>query len=100
MNLYIEGEIDHYSPMPDNYFSEFSAAVLREYRGRLDLSRQSDTPLAAFPEHLVLPRLKNTWRDSATAVVGAWIGLIYQITSVDRHQPFMNGVDIDNPLGL
>jgi len=26
--------------------------------------------------------------------------LIYQITSVDRHQPFMNGVDIDNPLGL
>jgi len=100
MNLYIEGEIDSHSPMPEHYFSEFSAAVMREYRGRINLSLQSGTPLAPFPEHLVLPKLKNTWRDSATAVVGAWIGLIYQITSVDRHQPFMRGVDADNPLGL
>jgi homoserine O-succinyltransferase len=100
VNLNIQGEIDNDSPMPDHYFSEFSAAVMREYRGRVNLSRHSDAPLTAFPEHLVLPNLKNTWRDSATAVVGAWIGLIYQITSVDRHQPFMRGVDLDNPLGL
>jgi len=100
VNLYIQGEMDTYSPIPENYFGDFSAAVMREYHGRVDLSRNSDTPLTSFPEHLVLPNLKNTWRDSATAVVGAWIGLIYQITSVDRHQPFMQGVDADNPLGL
>jgi homoserine O-succinyltransferase len=100
VNLEIQPEIDNDNSMPEHYFGEFSAAVMREYRGRVNLSRQNDAPLTAFPEHLVLPHLKNTWRDSATAVVGAWIGLIYQITSVDRHQPFMRGVDVGNPLGL
>jgi len=44
--------------------------------------------------------LKNTWQDTASAVVGRWVGLIYQYTNVQRLKPFMEGVDIDNPLGL
>jgi homoserine O-succinyltransferase len=86
--------------VPQNYFSEFSTAVVREYRGRIDRSRLDGSVVPDFPEHLVLPHLKNTWRDTASAVVGTWIGLIYQITNIDRHQPFMRGVDADNPLGL
>lgn len=100
VNLYTRGELEAYSPMPLNYFSEFSTAVMREYRGRIDLGRQNGSIIAEFPEHLVIPHLNNTWRDTASAVVGIWIGLIYQITNIDRHQPFMGGVDADNPLGL
>jgi len=48
----------------------------------------------------VLTNLKNTWQDTASAVIGRWVGLIYQYTNVDRRKPFMQGVDIDNPLGL
>jgi homoserine O-succinyltransferase len=44
--------------------------------------------------------LRNTWQDTASAVIGTWLGLIYQLTNVDRRKPFMDAVDINNPLGL
>ena len=100
VNLYISGDMQEYSPMPDNYFSSFTAAVMREYRLRVDSCLAAGRPLPEFPEHLVVDTLKNTWRDTASAVVGRWIGLVYQYTGIDRLQPFMEGVDIDNPLGL
>ncbi|HEY5740490.1 MAG TPA: homoserine O-succinyltransferase [Gammaproteobacteria bacterium] len=100
VNLYIDGEIREYSPMPDNYFSSFAAAVMREYRMRVDSCLAAGRPVPEFPEHLVVDTLKNTWRDTASAVVGRWIGLGYQYTGIDRLQPFMEGVDSDNPLGL
>jgi len=100
VNLYIAGELEQYPPMPDNYFSHFSAAVFREYQYRIDKSLQKNLPLPEFPEHLVLGGLKNTWQDTASAVLGRWVGLIYQYTNVDRLKPFMEGVDLDNPLGL
>ncbi|MDH3761425.1 MAG: homoserine O-succinyltransferase [Gammaproteobacteria bacterium] len=100
VNLYIAGELEQYPPMPDDYFSQFSAAVFREYQYRVDKSCSKKASMPEFPEHLVLERLKNTWQDTASAVVGRWVGLIYQYTNVDRLKPFMDGIDIDNPLGL
>jgi homoserine O-succinyltransferase len=100
VNLYIGGEMEAYPPMPENYFDVFCQAVMHEYRGRAVRSLRQNQPPPEFPEHLVVPRLKNTWQDSASAVVGAWVGLVYQITNIDRHEPFMPGVDADNPLGL
>ena len=100
VNLYINREVDTYPPMPENYFGEFSAAVMREYQGRVDHSLRLISTIPEFPEHLVLHNLKNTWRDTASAVVGTWVGLVYQMTGLDRHAPFMDGVDADNPLGL
>ncbi|MDH3221556.1 MAG: homoserine O-succinyltransferase [Gammaproteobacteria bacterium] len=100
VNLYISGRFENYAPMPENYFSEFSAAVCREYQARVEKSLAANTPIPEFPEHLVTGRLKNTWQDTATAVVGKWIGLIYQFTNMDRRMPFMKGVDPNNPLGL
>ena len=40
VNLYIAGELEQYPPMPDNYFSDFSAAVFREYQYRIGKSLQ------------------------------------------------------------
>ena len=100
VNLYIDGKTEDYSPLPDNYFSQFAAAVMREYRLRVDDSLARGEMPPKFPEHLVTGTLNNTWRDTARAVVGKWIGLVYQYTGVDRRQAFMEGVDINNPLGL
>jgi len=47
-----------------------------------------------------LSDLDNTWHDTADAVVGNWMGLIYQITNSDRRKPFMDNVDPEDPLGL
>lgn len=97
---YAHGETEHYPPFIENYFSERNRAVLREYRLRLDkaLARGVDAP--AFPDGLLTEALDNTWRDTAHAVVGNWVGLVYQLTHASRRKPFMDGVDPEDPLGL
>ena len=100
VNLYIDGQLEVYPPMPDNYFSHLNAAIFREYHYRVDKNLGKKLSIPDFPEQIAIDRLKNTWKDTASAVVGEWIGLIYQYTNVDRGKPFMDGVDMDNPLGL
>ena len=65
-------------------------AVCREYQGRVDESLAQQSKVPEFPEHLLLKNLHNTWQDTASAVIGTWLGLIYQLTNVDRRKPFMD----------
>ena len=97
---FINRETDSLPPLPEHYLGQFEAAVLREYRYRIESARASDAAMPAFPEALILPNIDNTWHDSACSVVGNWMGLIYQITHNDRRIPFMPGVDEHNPLKL
>ncbi|OYY79500.1 MAG: homoserine O-succinyltransferase, partial [Hydrogenophilales bacterium 16-62-9] len=69
-------------------------ALLAEYNSRLQAGEA-----LAFPEALLLPLIDNTWHDSAEAVVGNWIGCVYQVTHRERGLPFMPGIDPNNPLG-
>ncbi len=98
--LFAEGRRDDYPPFPDHYLATREQALLREYRHRLDAALAADSDLPAFPEQLIEPWLDNTWHDTAEAVVGNWMGLVYQVTHRDRRLPFMEGIDPDNPLGL
>ena len=100
VNFFISGQRDQYPPLPVNYFGLFDSALFREHEARVKQAIESNSPVEKFPEALILDRLNNTWHDTACAVVGNWIGLIYQITHKDRHKPFMEGVDPDNPLHL
>ncbi len=97
---YLAGEREDYPPFPDNYFTLRTQAIFDEYRERAELARSGSGELPDFPEHLVLETLDNTWHDTAEAVIGNWIGLVYQVTHQDRAIPFMEGVDPDDPLGL
>jgi len=82
-------------PFPVRTFDTTALALLTEYAGRLRAGETLD-----FPESRLLPRLDNTWHDTAEGVVGNWIGCVYQITHRERGLPFMPGVDPDDPLGL
>ena len=75
-------------------------AILNEYRGRLESAAAAGKAVPEFPESLVAASLDNTWHDTAEAVVGNWMGLVYQVTHSDRRIPFMEGVDPHDPLGL
>ncbi len=97
---YAAGEIADFPPFVANYFDDTGKALIREYRERLDRALARGDALPEFPEPLLAPRLDNTWHDTAEAVVGNWMGLVYQVTHTDRRIPFMDGVDPDNPLGL
>jgi len=97
---YAHGDLTQYPPVVDNYFTERDKAILREYRGRLVAALDGGDDIPAFPDELLTVGLDNTWRDTAHAVVGNWVGLVYQLTHSDRRIPFMQGIDPDDPLGL
>ncbi len=98
--LFINGKRKDYPPFPEHYFSDYVKAIFNEYRYRVLQHSQAEQLIAEFPEAAVIPYLHNSWRDSADAVVGNWIGLIYQVTNSDRKIPFMEGIDSENPLGI
>lgn len=93
--LAAQGKLQHSLPFPDNYFNTFAQALLQEYASRLSAGTS-----VTFPEPLLLQHLDNTWHDTAEAVVGNWIGCVYQVTHSERKRPFMDGVNPDDPLGL
>ena len=98
--LFVEGVRKDYPPYPENYFGVQTSAILREYKSRMLTALKNNTDIPVFPEDLVVTQLDNTWHDTAGEVVGNWVGLVYQLTHADRKKPFMDGIDINNPLGL
>ncbi len=93
--LAAQAKLPQHPPFPEHYFDAFSREVLNEYAARLAAGEKPE-----FPEPLLLPHLDNTWHDTAEAVVGNWIGCVYQVTHSERNRPFMEGVDPNDPLGL
>jgi homoserine O-succinyltransferase len=98
--LYAAGNRADYPPFPHAYFPIREQAVLDEYRGRLEAALAAGEVMPDFPESLVAQRIDNTWHDTAEAVVGNWMGVVYQVTHSDRRIPFMEGVDPEDPLGI
>ncbi|WP_455380122.1 homoserine O-acetyltransferase/O-succinyltransferase family protein, partial [Acidihalobacter prosperus] len=98
INLYKSGVIAHYPPLVVDYFDNWSQAILKEYQLRLEQAQNKGSTPPLFPEHLLTSRLDNTWHDTAEAVVGNWMGLVYQLTHTDRRKPFMDNVNPENPL--
>ena len=97
---FVHGASATFPPFPDHYFQTYEQAILREYRLLVERSLSGGHLMPEFPEKLVRTRLDNTWHDTAEAVVGNWMGLVYQVTHRDRRKPFMDGIDPDDPLGL
>lgn len=96
VELYFRKGRPDFPPFPDHYFSEDAKVVLIAHKEKC----LSAGEFLEFPEDEVENMIENTWRDSAKAIMGNWIGKVYQTTHMDRKKPFMDGVDLDNPLGL
>ena len=71
-----------------------------QIRASITEALEAGDGIPGFPDALLSQQLDNTWRDTAHAVVGNWVGLVYQLTHRDRCKPFMDGVDPGDPLGL
>ena len=87
-------------PYPEHYFDATVSALAEGYIKQAESTKRNGHPLPEFPEADMLPHLDNTWGDTGKAIFNNWLGLVYQLTHVDRQKLFMEGVDPDNPLGL
>ena len=98
--LYLKGLREDYPPHPDHYFDLYTRSIMADYRVAAEAAVKAGKPLPPFPESLIADRLENTWHDTGEAIVGNWMGLVYQVTHSDRRKSYMEGIDPADPLGL
>ncbi|MEJ2128412.1 MAG: homoserine O-succinyltransferase [Woeseiaceae bacterium] len=97
-NLYLAGEREKLPRVPENFLTPEGEAIARKLV--MDLEMDGRNSAAEFPEDELLPYCDNTWGDTGKAIINNWLGLVYQLTNLDRKQQFMPGVDPDDPLQL
>lgn len=100
--LYSGHERKTYPPFPENYFSERCERLGRSVE-RTARRRRANGELflpEEFSEAEFETCLHNTWGDTGKAIFNNWLGLVYQMTHLDRRRPFLNGINPEDPLGL
>ena len=100
--LYAGHERKTYPPVPENYFSERCERLGRALERTARRLRANGESLTAeeFSEADFETCLHNTWGDTGKAIFNNWLGLVYQMTHIDRRRPFLNGINPADPLGL
>lgn len=93
IGYYIQDQSAQYPLFPKNYFGTLQQAVLEEYQEHVNEALVHDQPIPEFPEDLLVGGIDNTWHDTAEAVINNWIGMVYQLTHIDRHLQFKDGLD-------
>ena len=94
------GEREAYPVYPERYFAAPARALLDRHRDAVLEAKAREAPPPPFPDADLEPRLDNTWADTGKAMFNNWLGLVYQLTGVDRRTPLMPHLDPDDPLGL
>ncbi len=97
---FLNKEIDAPPPYPEHYFSEKAVHLAEAYLKQAHVARALGEPIPDFPEGDFAALLDNTWGDTGKALFNNWLGLVYQLTNVDRRIPFAPGIDPSDPLGL
>jgi len=100
VNRFIHGERRHHPRVPENYFTAEGQALAEAHIAAVIAAVESQQPPPDFPEAELQQHADNTWGDTGKAIVNNWLGLVYQLTSLDRHEQFMPGVDASNPLDV
>ncbi|MGN7501655.1 MAG: homoserine O-succinyltransferase MetA [Alphaproteobacteria bacterium] len=94
MNGYLNKALDTRPALPQNHIN---AAYADKFLALVDRIYQTGD-LSLFNEDLIQQYIDNTWQDTARSIIQNWVGAVYQVTGFDRHQPFMDKIDPENPL--
>jgi homoserine O-succinyltransferase len=100
VSRFLDGELDMPPPYPENFFSDEAMAIAGKYIDECINASAAVDVTPNFPEEALTQHVHNTWGDTGKAIVNNWLGLVYQLTNLDRKLQFMDGVDRDDPLGL
>lgn len=97
---FLNGELGEPPPYPENYLPEEARAIADTLIDEAMQNKTTGREIGEALEQRVNTLLDNTWGDTAKALINNWLGLVYQLTNLDRTKQFMSGVDPDDPLGL
>jgi len=97
---YLTGEVKKSPPFPQHYFPESAKAALDRFMAQARTALQNDRPMPEFNDQEVSSVLDNTWGDTGRSIISNWLGLVYQLTNLDRRLQYMDGVDRGDPLGM
>jgi homoserine O-succinyltransferase/O-acetyltransferase len=100
VHRYIAGQRDNAPRIPENYLTREGEQIAQAHIDAVVLAVKSGETPPDFPEAELVPHADNTWGDTGRAIVNNWLGLVYQLTNLDRRRQFMPGVDPDDPLTL
>jgi len=100
VNRYIAGERPKLPRIPENYLRDAGESIAQAHIDEVVAALQKGRTPPEFPEIELMQYVDNTWGDTGRAIVNNWLGLVYQVTNLDRKQQFMPGVDPEDPLGL
>ena len=95
---YLHGVRETKPRIPENYMSKQGQVIAAAYLEDAEKAGQGELP--EFPEDELRAHVDNTWGDTGKAIINNWLGLVYQLTNLDRRQQFMQSVDPDDPLQL
>ncbi len=97
---FLNDELDAPPPFPENYFSAEAQRLATRFVEDAVASKAAGRNVSDTLEQQISSMLDNTWGDTAKALINNWLGLVYQLTNLDRRRQFMEGVDPEDPLGL
>jgi len=97
---FLNGELHEPPPYPDHYFSNAVTRTADRFVRESEEALRRDEPLPDYLEREVEPELDNTWGDTAKAIINNWLGLVYQVTNLDRQKQYMEGIDPSDPLNI
>jgi homoserine O-succinyltransferase len=97
---YLAGELDAPPLFPEHYFPDEAVMVANQFVEQARKAQAKGEPLPGLLEQELETLLDNTWGDTAKAMVNNWLGLVYQVTNLDRNKQFMEEVDPNDPLGI
>lgn len=97
---FLDGELEQPPPYPEHYLTHEADDLAQTYLRDALAARAHGRDDPEFPEAAFDRHLDNTWGDTGRALFNNWLGLVYQLTGLDRHEPFMPGIDPRDPLGL
>lgn len=97
---YFAGTRESVPRYPEHYFPDEAVEIAARYIEEALQAEADSAALPEFPESELASLLDNTWGDTGRAIVNNWLGLVYQLTSIDRKEQFMPGVDPQDPLQI
>jgi homoserine O-succinyltransferase len=97
---FLDGDRPDTPHYPENYFPESARDIASQYIAEALDAKANNRNLPVFPESELQSLVDNTWGDTGKAIVNNWLGLVYQLTNLDRQKQFMQGVDPNDPLKL